>query len=129
MNARINQHFDAIEEWLLQSASVDAYQLIRKKTIQSSGKIRLKVVFTNGDVMELFEYVTVENNDIRLEKYSFHWQTATGELKSRWDNAPHHPELPNAPHHKHNSDLSIVGIGEKMDVFYVLNFIEQVVKN
>ena len=82
MNARINQHFDAIEEWLLQSASVDAYQLIRKETIQSSGKIRLKVVFTNGDMMELFEYVTVENNDIRLELTAFIGKQRQANLKA-----------------------------------------------
>jgi hypothetical protein len=34
-------------------------------------------------------------------KYSYHWQTRTGELLLRWDNAPHHPELSTQPHHKH----------------------------
>lgn len=32
---------------------------------------------------------------------SFHWQTASGELLARWDNAPHHPELTTHPDHKH----------------------------
>lgn len=121
----INQRFNAIEEQLLQSAHVASYQIIRKEMIALSGKIRLKVLFTNGDVAEFFEYVTVKGNTVEVEKYSFHWQTAQGELKSRWDNAPHHPELPNAPHHKHNSDLSVLGVSEKIDVFYVLNRIEQ----
>lgn len=129
MNALINQHIETIEEWLLQSASVDSYQIIRKEIIHASGKIRLKVLFTNGDVVELFEYIMIQANTIHLDKYSFHWQTAIGELKSRWDNAPHHPELPNAPHHKHNADSSIVGISEKIDMFSVLNFIESVIKN
>jgi hypothetical protein len=34
-------------------------------------------------------------------KYSYHWQTHTGELLLRWDNAPHHPESSTHPHHKH----------------------------
>jgi hypothetical protein len=34
-------------------------------------------------------------------KYSYHWQTQTGELLLRWDNAPHHPEVPTHPDHKH----------------------------
>ncbi len=125
MNSLINQRFNAIEEQLLQSAHVAYYQIIRKEMIALSGKIRLKISFTNSDVAEFFEYVTVKNNAVQIEKYSFHWQTAQGELKSRWDNAPHHLELPNAPHHKHNADLSVIGVGEKIDVFYALKFIEQ----
>ena len=37
----------------------------------------------------------------RSSKYSYHWQTRTGELLLRWDNAPHHPEIATHPHHKH----------------------------
>jgi hypothetical protein len=125
MNAIITKRFNAIEETLLQSEIVSSFLLIRKEITQLSGKIRLKVFFTDGNVAEFFEYVTVENNAVRLEKYSFHWQAATGELKSRWDNAPHHPELPNAPHHKHNADLSVMGVSENIDIFYVLNSIKQ----
>lgn len=34
-------------------------------------------------------------------KYSYHWQTATGELLIHWNNAPHHPEISTYPDHKH----------------------------
>ena len=37
----------------------------------------------------------------RSSKYSYHWQSHTGELLLRWDNAPHHPEISTHPHHKH----------------------------
>jgi Family of unknown function (DUF6516) len=33
--------------------------------------------------------------------YSFHLQDALGECVFRYDNSPHHPELPTFPHHKH----------------------------
>ncbi|MFQ6056656.1 MAG: DUF6516 family protein, partial [Methanosarcinales archaeon] len=32
--------------------------------------------------------------------YSYHWQK-NNELIMRWDNAPHHRDLPNFPHHIH----------------------------
>jgi hypothetical protein len=95
-------------------------------TLQS-GKIRLKILFTDQSVAEFFEYVLVEADAVQLSKYSFHWQNADGTLKTRWDNAPHHSELPNAPHHKHNSDLSVIGIHDSVDTFYVLNAIEQAI--
>jgi hypothetical protein len=31
-------------------------------------------------------------------------QTSTGETLLRWDNAPHHPEIPTYPHHKHDEE-------------------------
>jgi hypothetical protein len=37
-------------------------------------------------------------------KYSYHWQTSTGEMLLCWDNAPHHPEIPTHPHHKHDGE-------------------------
>ncbi|MEA1899197.1 MAG: DUF6516 family protein, partial [Thermodesulfobacteriota bacterium] len=40
-------------------------------------------------------------------KYSFHWQNAQGRLRQRWDNAPHYPDLPNAPHHVHGENDSV----------------------
>lgn len=37
-------------------------------------------------------------------KYSYHWQTQTGEMLLRWDNAPHHPEISTHPDHKHEGE-------------------------
>ena len=36
-----------------------------------------------------------------LERYSYYWLTSVNELKTGWDNAPHHTRLKNFPHHKH----------------------------
>ena len=35
-----------------------------------------------------------------FRNYSYHWQKGD-ELIKRWDNAPHHKELPDFPHHVH----------------------------
>jgi len=37
--------------------------------------------------------------------YSYHWQDKTGQLKIRWDNAPHHQNLKTFPHHKHTPKI------------------------
>ena len=36
-----------------------------------------------------------------LVRYSYYWLDAEDRLKVGWDNAPHHPQLENFPHHKH----------------------------
>jgi hypothetical protein len=36
-----------------------------------------------------------------LKRYSYYWLSSSNELKIGWDNAPHHTQLENFPHHKH----------------------------
>jgi len=36
-----------------------------------------------------------------LVRYSYYWLNAGNELKTGWDNSPHHKRLENFPHHKH----------------------------
>ncbi|MBI3800958.1 MAG: hypothetical protein HY268_28780 [Deltaproteobacteria bacterium] len=36
-----------------------------------------------------------------LMRYSYYWLDADEGLKIGWDNAPHHEQLENFPHHKH----------------------------
>jgi hypothetical protein len=42
------------------------------------------------------------DQEVCVQKYSFHWQAMDGCLVKRWDNAAHHPEVLNYPHHVHN---------------------------
>lgn len=36
-----------------------------------------------------------------LVRYSYYWLDRADRLKVGWDNAPHHEQLDNFPHHKH----------------------------
>jgi len=101
MNSIISQYFNIIEARVVESPVINSYQVLRREIAPSDGKIRIKVILNNGGSVELFEYVSEVYEDIKLLKYSFHWQDSQGKLISRWDNAPHHQDLPNAPHHIH----------------------------
>ena len=37
-----------------------------------------------------------------LTRYNYHYQRADGTLVFRYDNAPHYPDLPGFPEHKHS---------------------------
>jgi len=45
--------------------------------------------------------VTEQWHGQALKRYSYYWLTSANELKIGWDNAPHHTQLENFPHHKH----------------------------
>jgi hypothetical protein len=60
-----------------------------------------------GDYLAYIKALIVANphvvrERIEVEKYSFHWQDAVGNLLKRWDNATHHPEVVTNPHHIHD---------------------------
>lgn len=125
MSQIIEQHFDEVEVCLLQSPAVVAYQILRREIAYGDAKLRVKLELFDGGMAELFEYISEVDNSVHLLKYSFHWQDAKGKLKKRWDNAPHHPDLPNAPHHVHHEDSTVQHIKKPLDIFGVIKKIEE----
>ena len=125
MNPIIIQHFEEIEIRLIQSPVIVSYQIVRREIAPIDGKLRIKMALSDGGLAEFVEYITESGGNILLSKYSFHWQDASGKLKRRWDNAPHHPELPNSPHHVHHEDRTIHGVITVPDIFYVIEQIEK----
>lgn len=62
--------------------------------------VRGVLALTGDFELHVAEYV-VTAPDVQRPKYRYHLQTSSGELVSRWDNAPHHPTVPTFPDHRH----------------------------
>ncbi len=58
-----------------------------------------KIVFYDETVLEFTESVTPERF-----RYRYHYMKADGMLIFRYDNVPHHREVPSFPDHKHYPD-------------------------
>lgn len=125
MNPIIIEHFDHYEVKLIESPAIVSYQILSREIAAFDGKLRIKAALIDEGSLELFEYVTESHRHIRLLKYSFHWQDARGGLRRRWDNAPHYPKLPNAPHHVHSKNGSVQEARQVPDVFFVISEIEK----
>jgi hypothetical protein len=123
MNRLIHDYFDAIEARLIASPIVATFDVIRREITPTDGKIRIRATLTDGGLLELFEYVAEDQGQLNLQKYSFHWQDAKGELAQRWDNVNHHPDLPNAPHHVHQADGSVQSV---LDVPGTIGLLDEV---
>jgi hypothetical protein len=97
--------FDEYERLLLLSPVVVRWAIIKRRVQDSGGYIRFRVELIDGGLLEISEYwAETQSAELARLEYSFHWQAAGGQLKLRWDNATHHSELPNAPHHRHRAD-------------------------
>ncbi len=83
-------------ELLNKSKIIQSFRVLDFK--QGSGFYYLKCNATLRDGTELYIREYISSLEII---YAYHWQDANGNLITRWDNAPHHPEIKTHPHHKH----------------------------
>jgi len=123
MNSKIKEYFSEIELRLLEKPIYKDYEIIRKEILYSEAKIRLKIKLANDDTLELFEYLIEETYELIPLKYSYHWQDSKGNLKKRWDNAPHHKDFVNFPHHIHFDDSRV---GPNLLVLNILKVLDEI---
>jgi hypothetical protein len=83
-------------ELLDESEIVTDYEILGFQPGESFYFFKMRIILIDGSELYAREYVS---EDTYL--YSYHWQHENGEMRARWDNAPHHPDIESFPHHKH----------------------------
>lgn len=87
------------------------------------GLFRYRLILCDGGLLKMFERFQIGKEGLQVTKYSFHWQNADGQLRKRWDNAAHHPEVPTHPDHVHDGTEANVLPHEPTNAEEVLGFI------
>ncbi|ASJ09295.1 hypothetical protein A3L11_08660 [Thermococcus siculi] len=94
-------------ELLEKSEIIESYEILDYKEGRDFYFLKIRAKLIDGSVLHIREFVSDEEYN-----YSFQWQR-NGELIIRWDNAPHHRDLPTFPHHKHvGSDKNVLPSSE-----------------
>lgn len=103
------EYLAQVKALIVMNSQVVHWAAAREEAQGDAGLFRYKLILRDGGQIEMFERFRVMKEGVRVTKYSFHWQDAGGELRRRWDNAPHHPEVPTHPHHVHDgSETNVV---------------------
>jgi len=123
VNSRIASYFDEIEARFISSPVVITYRVLRRDVTDTDGIIRLKANLSDASQGEFFENVIETNSEIKIRKYSFHWQDQDGNLIKRWDNAAHYKEFSSA-HHLHWADGTVSEISNPLNILQVILEIE-----
>ncbi len=76
--------------------------ILREEAQVTKGLWRYRLTLKDHSFLEMFEFFEIQSQQIKIIKYSFHWQTDDGQLIKRWDNAAHHPEIETYPDHLHD---------------------------
>jgi len=63
--------------------------------------LRLVLWLHDGTTLRVAERWRMQGHKKALVRYSYYWLDAQNQSKVGWDNAPHHAQITNFPHHKH----------------------------
>ena len=88
--------------------------------------IRADVYFIDNSLLH-FRELFIDLRKLHKKTYSYHYQHKDGSIVFRYDNAPHYPDLPSAPHHKHVGDRDVIP-SDAPDFFSVLKEIENLLQ-
>lgn len=120
------EYLESVKERLLTDSVVTSFQIRRERHTVIDGHLRVRVSIVDGSLLEFSEYLERTPEDqLQVVVYSYHWESADGNLIFRWDNTPHYPALPAFPHHVHDGRSGTTFPGKPMDIFAVLDQIQQ----
>ncbi|MFY7909159.1 MAG: toxin-antitoxin system TumE family protein [Emticicia sp.] len=98
------------------------FEIIEHQNRDGVQILRLKITFIDSSVLFVTDiFISFENR----RKYSFHWQNMNAELISRWDNAPHFPDISSHPHHQHLQSETNVIASSAMNLVDILKIIQE----
>jgi hypothetical protein len=102
----INRYLRNLDTFIAATAVVAEVKVIRRDIrdtdLEKIALYRYRLKLEDASIVELTERLVEEQGQLSVTKYRFHWQTETGKLIKRWDNAPHHPEIVTFPDHLHD---------------------------
>lgn len=117
------EYLHHIKALILGNSAVLKIEIVREEAFEDVGLFRFRLKLTDTSLLEIFERFSVQEGDVQVLKYSFHWQDTGGQLRARWDNASHHPEIPTHPYHLHEGDNANTMPSEPMNTEKVLSIV------
>ena len=120
----LDDYFRLVDGLLSNLDIAYARQVSYDKRSHDTGFVRGQIIFVDGSVLHLREFVAVEQQ-IERYTYAYHYQRSDGSLIFRYDRTPHFPYLPNFPHHKHvHVETNVISASEP-DLFSVIDEIRR----
>lgn len=109
-------------ELLNKSKIIESYKILDFKYGKNFYFLKIKAKIIDKSELYIREYVSEKEF-----LYSYHWQDEKGNLRIRWDNAPHYKNLRTYPHHKHISTNILES--EETNIEDIIKFIEKKLKS
>jgi hypothetical protein len=100
---------------------IQTIEIERFRVVGTSYELKAALWLKDGSRLFVKDYVFLDGT----RKYAYHWQDSSGDLISRWDNAPHWKGVKTFPHHRHVEQGSRVESSPVRTLADVLKFIRE----
>jgi hypothetical protein len=118
-----------IKAKLITSSIIYKITIVKERALSDQGYFQARLNLINGDFLEVVEFFKIKGDKCIAETYRHQWMDATQtQLKKRWDNVEHFPNLPNFPHHVHIGEEFNVYSSVCMNILEVIDLISQEIK-
>lgn len=119
-------YLNQIKSQLATSPIIADVQIIEDYALSDRGYFRARLTLSNRDFLEVSEYFRCTSRGCLTIRYRYQWMDeARQQLKRRWDNVEHFPNLPNFPHHIHIGDESHVEPGQALGIAELIAWFEK----
>jgi len=104
------------------SPIVASFNVVEERVWPDRGYIRIRMGLSNGDFLEAAEYFVLQDDDPITRRYWYQWMNRERrELRKRWDNVEHYPDLSNFPDHLHVGKEENVEHSESLSIIQLLD--------
>ncbi|BAZ32458.1 hypothetical protein NIES4074_49640 [Cylindrospermum sp. NIES-4074] len=122
----LQDYISRVKRKLDTSSVVNTVVIVDERILLNRGYFRARLTLNNSDFLEIAESFTVIDGQIFTLGYRYQWMDETKEnLRKRWDNVEHFPDLPNFPHHVHIIKESNVEPSQSRNILELIGLIEQ----
>ena len=97
----VKRYFQRLYNMIHSRGHVEIELLDFDELSDRQGSVEGRLAFVDGSVLVFDEVFLLRNRQIAKLRYAYHYQDDAGQLIFRYDNAPHFPNLPTYPDHKH----------------------------
>lgn len=122
----LQDYINTVKIKLATSRIIIKISIVEEKKLFDRGYFRARLTLVNNDFLEIAESFTIINGHFVTLGYRYQWMDEEKQnLRKRWDNVQHFPDLPNFPHHVHIIEESNVEASESRNILELIELIEQ----
>ena len=123
---KIQDYINTVKIKLATNRIIIKIDIVEEKILLDRGYFRARLTLVNNDFLEIAESFTIIEGHFVTLGYRYQWMDEQKKnLRNRWDNVQHFPNLPNFPHYVHIIEESNVEASESRNILELIELIEK----
>lgn len=97
------EYLDKLEKLIVSNRIIKNSHTTERQVKRFEAYLKVRLTLVDNSILDVTEYIyAAQENKAQVKRYSYHWMDSSNQLRLRWDNVRHYPQLPGYPHHLHD---------------------------